>query len=305
VGTNIDGFAIDKLIVTDDPNYIPKSADDRVPPPAPVTGLRLVEAKPNEIAIAWDAHPALDLAYYSVYVGDRPGFALGNESVLASGHRTTACDWGIKCGATYCYKVVAVDRRGQSSAPAALEAKTQPMTVVTKELAVADAKVTEKLTRGKAEGLEIAYVAHLAGTVDQRCAFEFDVPQAGDYYLWAEYSPRSASARVLAFELDGAEFGNWTTHQAGRLGQDPKQPIAPGKERWLVERVVAGKGRYQNKPSDFVTLAAGRHALAVVFAGANAGKTPWLSKLWLSNDASFVPPGYSPQFRFNNLRRQK
>ena len=35
-----------------------------------------------------------------------------------------------------------------------------------------------------------------------------------------------------------------------------------------------------------------------------ADRKPWISKLWLTDDPSFVPQGFSAQVRFNRLRRQ-
>ena len=298
--TEFDGIAIDKVIITDDMEYVPAAADDRKPALSVPTGLKLVETKPNEITIAWDPHPALDLSHYSVYVGEKPDFKIGNETVLWSTRKTSAVDWGIQPNTTYVYKVVAVDRRGQASEAAMVTAKTAALDVVTCETPAAQATITAGLTRGKAAGLDVEYVAHLAGKEDQRASFAFDVPTEGNYYLWMEYSPQDGRERTVLLELDGREHGRWTVEQPTRMGRMTK----PGKERWFVHRIVAGKGRWQRNPADFATLAAGKHTLTVVFQGAKAGKSPWVSKVWATNDASFVPRGYSPQVRLNRLRRQ-
>jgi len=295
-----DGLAIDKIVVTDDADYRPSRTDDRKPRLDAPTGLKVVEAKPNEVTIAWDKHPALDLSHYSVYVGEKRDFKIGNESVLWSTRKTSAVDWGIKPDTTHVYKVVAVDRRGQASEPATLAAKTAPLDVVTREIAASQAKLTGGLTRRKAGGLDVEYVAHLKGPEDQKAGFAFDVPADGDYYLWMEYSPQDGRDRTILLELDGAEHGRWTVEQPTRMGRMTR----PGQERWFVHRIVAGKGRYRNNPKDCATLKAGDHTLTVVFEGAQAGKSPWVSKVWVTNDASFVPEHYSPQVRLNRLRRQ-
>ena len=206
-------------------------------------------------------------------------------------------------GPDYFYKVVAVDRRGNVSEPVTVKATTRPLKVVTRRLRAVDGRLTAGLKKGRS--IDVDYVAFPQGAPaeDQKLSLTFDVPAAGDYYLWCEYSPRHTKGRWLRFDLDGREFGRWATHQPWRLRRN--RPIKPGTERWFVQRVVAGKGRYARNPTDRVHLDAGKHVLEVVFDGTNAGRTPWVSTFWVTNDASFVPKGYSPQFRFNRLRRQR
>jgi len=296
-----DGLAIDKIIITDDAGYKPTSADDRKPALDAPTGLKIVEARPNEIALAWDAHPALDLSHYSVYVGNTEDFKIGNETALSSTRKTAAVDWGIKPNTVYYYKVVAVDRRGQTSKPALIAAKTKPMDVVTVELPVEKAKLSRGLERGKARGINVPYVAHKKGKDEEKATFTFDVPTDGTYYLWMKYSPQDGRYRQIRLDLDGVEHGTFVGEQPTRMGRMTK----PGRERWFVHRVLAGKGRYRRNPTDVAKLAAGAHTLAVAFDAKYAGKSPWISKLWVTNDASFVPEGYSPQVRFNRRRRQR
>jgi len=188
------------------------------------------------------------------------------------------------------------------SEPATIKATTAPLAVVTTELEATDGETTGGLTKDKS--FDVKYVAFPKGASleNQKLDLAFDLA-SDDYYLWCEYSPRHTKGRQMVLQLDGQEFGYWTTHQPWRLNRD--REIRPGEERWLVERVVAAKDRWGRNPRDKATLKAGKHMLTVIFPGEKAGQTPWISKFLLTNDASFRAPGYSPQFRFNTLRRQK
>ena len=104
LSSSVDGLAVDKIVVTDDGAYQPAGADDRTAAPVAVKGLKVAEAKPNSIALAWDASPEPGVYYYSVYSGDKPEFEIGNESVIWSGMKTGMIDWGIKSGAKHYYR---------------------------------------------------------------------------------------------------------------------------------------------------------------------------------------------------------
>ncbi|MEI6846397.1 MAG: hypothetical protein WCK36_05040, partial [Candidatus Firestonebacteria bacterium] len=73
--------------------------------------------------------------------------------------------------------------------------------------------------------------------------------------------------------------------------------IKPGGERWFVERIAGARG-------DSEQLKAGKHILTLSFDSQKAGLTPLISKVWISNDPSYLAPGYNCQERFNDLRRQ-
>jgi glycosidase len=101
---------------------------DNTPPDVP-QNLRLVEASPSFIHLAWDAVADADLYGYEVYRGDETG---GPYSQIAQVLAPSAeySDWDVATGESYAYIVVAVDtsfnRSGDSSE---LLATAQPRAV--------------------------------------------------------------------------------------------------------------------------------------------------------------------------------
>ncbi|MHC4715473.1 MAG: fibronectin type III domain-containing protein [Planctomycetota bacterium] len=285
-----NGLAVDRIIVTDDDRYVPEGIDDRTAAPAPVKGLKVAEVTASSVSLAWNPADGPDVQHYSVYAGDDPDFKPGNETVICSTRKPAAVDWGVGSGRELYYKVVAVNRRGQASEPAAVKARTRAMDVFTAELPAAKARIAEGIRRGK--DVDVEYVA---GPDDGQAAatFEFEVPADGAYYLWAEYGARYGKGTKLPVRLDDRD-GLWTTHQPTRMGRD-----TPGRRpRWFVHRMSASK-RYRRV--DLRTLTRGKHALTFTLSQ----RLPWISKVWVTNDPSYVPPGFSAQARLNRDRRQQ
>ena len=80
---------------------------DTTPPTAP-TNLRVTEASPSFISLAWDAVPDADLYRYEVYRGDAIGGPYDKiADVLAP--TTEYTDWNVASGSTYYYVVLAAD----------------------------------------------------------------------------------------------------------------------------------------------------------------------------------------------------
>jgi hypothetical protein len=87
------------------------SVDDLAPPtPAPFTGV--FEA--GETQLSWGASAAADFAFYRLYRGVTPDFALSGGSQIA---QTTVQAFAASPG-NYYYKLVAVDLHGNASPPA-------------------------------------------------------------------------------------------------------------------------------------------------------------------------------------------
>ena len=277
LSSDVDGLGVDKLIVTDDDLFQPQGMDDRTAPPPPVQGLKVAEATNNSIALTWEASQQPDLYHYSVYVGTTPNFALGNESILSSGMKNSAFDWGIKSGARFFYKVVAVDRRGKMSEPAAISARTRAMDVFSIELPAVKARLGAGLKREK--DLDVAYVGGRGSLT-----FEFEVPARGIYYLWAEYGARKAKGCTMPLFLDGQSLGTWESREPFRMSRD--LPAKAGKVRWFVDRITTNN----RKSPQAIEMRQGQHLLTISLQEVS----PWISKLWVTNDPSLVPPGFMP-----------
>jgi hypothetical protein len=77
-------------------------------PPAVPTNLRLVEASPSSIHLAWDAVPDADLYRYEVYRSDVSGGPYGKIGDVPA-PATEYTDWNVAGDATYYYVVLATD----------------------------------------------------------------------------------------------------------------------------------------------------------------------------------------------------
>jgi hypothetical protein len=280
------GVAVDKVIVTDDKDYVPTTADDRKAPPAAVANLRATKTTANSVELAWDPVADPDLYCYSVYVGDKPDFVPGNESILCSSRKTTALDWGVKPAAAHFYKVVAIDRFGNESAPVSVETKTAELVPFTAKIA-AVAPENGKFMNGKdASGVQyVEYPGPDAG--EQSLKFDFETPADGAYYVWLQYTPtfdKPAEYDNMGFLLDGGKLRTMSTRPRAPRGQK-------GPGRWFVERLASEE-----------KLAAGRHAVTLVLRnkdGVRMSMGRRLAAMWVTNDASFVPPGYTAQVMFD------
>jgi len=276
------GAMLDKIIVTDAADYRPRSADDRKAAPAAVAGLKVTRTSPGSVELAWDAGDDPDVYCYSVYVGNGADFRPGNETLLCSGRKTTALDWGLRPATRYGYKVVAVDKFGGESPPATIEARTADLEVSTKQLSALGAEASGGLARG-AEFVE--YPGAKAGS--QALTFRFDLARAGRHYVWIKYTPtfnQRARYDSIGVSVDGGKVHRFATRPRPPRGQGSK----PG--RWFHERLLSR-----------LDLDAGKHSIRLVFRDADGIRTGMgqrVSGLWVTNDASWAPPGYTAQVMF-------
>jgi hypothetical protein len=275
---------IDKLIVTDVDDYRPKTADDRDPAPAAVAGLRVTKTTANSVELAWNATPDADPYCYSVYVGEKPDFACGNETLLSSGKKTAALDWGIPAGKSFHYKVIAIDQCGHESPPASLEARTEALETKTVTVSATDARASAGLVKG--DGF-IEYPGKAAG--EQSLAFDVDVPADGTYHVWMKYTP--TFNQEYAYDCFGVELDEGRMVVEGARPRPPRnQGAKPG--RWFCQRILGGQ-----------KLSAGRHTLTLRFADDKDLRTRMgqrIAGVWITNDASFVPPDYTAQVMFKD-----
>ncbi len=172
--------------------------------------------------------------------------------------------------------MVALDKLGGESWPASVEAETQKLKPVVVELPVANARASEGMTKG-------AGYMEYPGTAakDQSLTFDFETPAEGAYYIWIQYTPTfnvKAGWSSLNVILDGKTKG---------FGLRPRSPRGGRwQSRWFFERLLSGEN-----------LKAGKHSMALNF-GKRTKMGQRVAKLWVTNDGSFAPPGYTPQAMF-------
>ena len=276
VSSGDESIMIDKIIITDDDKYTPRTADDRKAAPPAVRGLKATNTTVNSVELAWEPSPDVDLYCYTVYVGQKADFTPGNETILCSTRKTATADWGIKPGTKYYYKVVALDKLGGESGPAAVEAETKQLKPVTVELSALNARASGGMVKGE------GYVEYPnAAANDQSLTFEFETAADGKHYIWIQYTPTfdvKANWMSLNVSLDG---------KTKSFGLRPRSPRGgKWKSRWFFERMLSGEN-----------LKAGKHSMALNF-GKRTKMGQRVAKLWVTNDGSFAPPGYTPQAMF-------
>jgi hypothetical protein len=95
---------------------------DRFPPPVPTDVVALAEA--GKVRVVWRASAAPDLAGYLVYrrEGGAGAWKKLTEQPIAE---VQYLDGGVAVGATYSYRVTAVDKSGNESAPGETQTKVQ------------------------------------------------------------------------------------------------------------------------------------------------------------------------------------
>jgi len=295
-----DGLCADLLMLTSDAADRPVGLDDRDPTPAPVQGLHLTEATPQQVRVAWTPSAEPDLDYYAVHVGDSPDFAPGNASLLTSGRGTEGLDWGFRPGSTLYYKVLAVNRRGLASAPAMLRVEVPPMETATVELGINQATLSGGLEPTESQGVACAFVptALAADAPHPRATWQFDVPRDDVYYVWARYTTLDAK-NVSLFWIecdDGSQLQgtNWRLRFPCTLTRH-LDGVKPGEETWFTDKMMSG---WWAGPFDSLSLKAGTHTLSVAFEPSHAPNGPRLSALYLSSDPSYRPPGFDPRVDF-------
>ncbi len=192
-------FAIDKLLLTDDPDFEPagKHKIDADAPPSP-TGLSLAGARSFDLAIEWG--PVTDCDHYQVYRGDSADFEPTQEHLVGSPSVARFIEWGLQQGTRYWYRVSAVDAFGnESEATPALEVATEPLEdgPVEIELEAEAGEMTglaELMDEPAASGGRFVKMAPQGEGEDQvfpTLDMDFEVPVEGEYVVWLRMCPVS------------------------------------------------------------------------------------------------------------------
>jgi len=263
---------LDKLLITSDSAYTPEGRMRlREAPPPPVRGLRAEPIDSFTMHLTWEASADPGLAYYNVYSPDGPDEACSQATRIASVPETEFVDAARAPEQTLTYRVTAVDRSGNESAP------SQPVTLETpaRELVCLALEAEEGSAARGVVGANIEGASGggcLAGDPGDgacRAAVElrFRVPQEDDYAVWARYRYPQPGGRGCTVQVDDREPQSWPMY--GRF------------EQWVWGAV----GPTVSTTPALWRLNAGEHTLRLRFQG--EGKL--LDLVVVTNDASTIP----------------
>jgi len=306
--TEDDGLALDKIAISNDPNFDPtKSKLGAAGPvtvkPEPVTNARATYVKPNSLVVRWDASPSLNVARYDVHCGDDVDPWDPNKTIIGSTTGTTLADWGLRPGTKYTYHVIAVDSRGNEAEAVKLEATTAAAKVQTFEVTAAAAEKDPRVKVTKdAAGMEFASLPDLGDAAKDappaKITFPVDVAEDGSFMLWAEYAPAYVKGKGLhvGIEIDGKDSGSWRLRAPYRPMGWTLAKGGAAKRRVFSDKIVAnGK--------DVLALAKGRHTVAIRLDPKLRASQHAVARLWATNDHSWRPPGYDPRANFAKRRK--
>ena len=120
-------------------------------------------------------------------------------------------------------------------------------------------------------------------------SYYFELPAEGTYYVWLKYTPtfnQGYAYDSIGVSWDGGKVTSYRTRPRAPRGQRRDER----NKRWFHDRLASEKH-----------LKAGKHAVTITFRDAEGVRTRMgqrLAGLWVTNDASFVPPGYTVQVMF-------
>jgi len=281
------GFAVDKLLLTDDAQYKPQGEAklDAQAPPTP-TGLKLAQARNFDVTLEWQPVPGAH--HYQVYRGPKPDFVASQQSLIASPAGPKCVEWGLQAGKQYVYRVSAVDAFGnESPASEALAAPTPPLPqVVNLTLEAEQAKLdpTQQIMDEKDAGGG-KYVALTAQKADgketfPKVAFAFDAPVEGDYIVWVKACPVGDMGYAYASaEMDGQPYNSFLIFFPERKGST----AFADNVRWRVVNSMR-----HELPTRF-HLTAGKHTLLI---GSEPHHQPFgLDQVVITNDLGKRPEG--------------
>lgn len=257
------GLMVDRVCLAGESGYRPEGLGglDAAAPLAPA-GLTAAAADSYATRLSWQPAAAQDLHHYNVYCGAAAGFALGQERLVASPAAAAFVDWGLQAGRTYWYRVTAVDRSGNESAPSA------PASAATPALA---------------NRLFTALQAKWDTTAAPSLELPFTLPAAGGFVVWGRVQSLDGAGKArLSLALDGKPldkpglpFGYISVGHGGPVLNTPLwHCLRPGR----------------TKPEDPLAYAAaaGEHKLTLT---ADPGVKVAYDRFVVTNDLGFVPEG--------------
>ena len=118
------GVRLDRVLLTDDPDYLPTGTGGQdVDPPSRVEDVSVETGGVSELEVSWTPVSDSDFHHYNVYGSRDPDFSCTPQTLIASPSEPRWVDWGLPSATshwsstTYHYRVTAVDRSGNESEP--------------------------------------------------------------------------------------------------------------------------------------------------------------------------------------------
>jgi len=108
---------------------IPGASD--ISPPSKVLGLVAIATSQTQINLSWSPNSEPDLHHYNIYRSTISGFTADDSTKIAQANGTTFSNSGLVAGATYYYRVRAVDVSGNIGQPSDQASSTTPSADIT------------------------------------------------------------------------------------------------------------------------------------------------------------------------------
>jgi len=271
------GEAVDVLYITDDVEHVPegKMALDTTPPATP-EDVTVETAGVNAVKVSWQAVSVNDLDHYNVYVGESAEFPCEQATLVGSPSENELVDWGRRPGATYWYKVTAVDRWGNESEPSeAVEGALEEREPTHIEL---------EARRAKRQNMEVRELPAVPGgrvvVPDGRgeaaAEWRFRLREDGEFALWGYSIHQRNEPTTFEVYIDDEKVGDWRVW--GRWGE------------WIWSPM----GRKWTGSPELFRIGAGRHTLRLV------AQTPTaqVAQVVITDDPTWYPV---TGFRGSNL----
>lgn len=142
-------------------------------------GVQVEAVSANTLRIHWSGGGDSDLDHYNVYSSQTSDFVCRQETLVGSPSSAEFVDWGLALNTAYYYRITAVDRAGNESAPSeVVGGKTPAFDPVRIELMPEDAEV---LNMGL-QKVEVGQALYPRGS--GVATWTFEVPRDGDYAIW-------------------------------------------------------------------------------------------------------------------------
>lgn len=304
-----EDLAVDKLVLSNDPKYVPATLDDRfTAAPRKLEHLIAKNVTASSVQLAWwnpTAEPDID--YYNVYVGADEGFPTDQAHLIASTSGAEASDWGLKPGTNYVYKVTAVNRRGLVSEPAAVSVKTLGVArAVLVSLPVEKAVLDTRLTKETKNNVAYACLSDQGKEHEDdppaEISWDFELPVSGVYTLWCRYAPADTyytwhNVPVKLDDLMGGK-GLWRMRTPYRAMSGTNYLVWKD-DLWFSDKLTMYTWP---RTQDEFRLSAGKHKLTISLTPKMREFPHKISELWVTNDPSWRPPGWDPQADFTKSR---
>ncbi|MDP6060269.1 MAG: fibronectin type III domain-containing protein, partial [Pirellulaceae bacterium] len=203
------GFAVDKILLTDDFNMIPAGlGDTEAALPSRVKTLNAVPESPHEVRLSWQPDPSSDVHHFNIYRIREKGARPSQENLIGSPSSPAHLDWGLEPGSSFEYAVTAVDSFGRESEPVRASATTRalvrpPIIQVEAESGTVVGGEKKVVKDKDASGGAYLETPPDALKSEYRLSVSFTVEKEGNYIVWAALFPLKDTHIYLKFAVDG------------------------------------------------------------------------------------------------------